>query len=80
LVTFGIAHGDSLTDSDLQLFIKTEQDPTRHTFIQYISKKMCNSNEELVTTDLEKAFVEFVSKLMVHPVVYYNIGYCDKNH
>jgi len=34
LVTFGVASGNSLTDSDLQLFIETEQDRTRHTFIQ----------------------------------------------
>ncbi len=29
-----VASCDSLTDSDLQLFIETEQDRTRHTFIQ----------------------------------------------
>jgi len=34
LVTFSVASGDSLTDSDLQLFIETEQDQTTHTFIQ----------------------------------------------
>jgi hypothetical protein len=34
LVTFSIASRDSLTDSDLQLFIETEQDGTRHTFIE----------------------------------------------
>jgi len=33
LVTFSIASGDSLTDSDLQPFIETEQDRTRHSFI-----------------------------------------------
>ncbi len=32
LVTFGIASGDSLTDSDLQLFIETEQDWTRQLY------------------------------------------------
>jgi len=35
LVTFSVASGDSLTDSDLQLFIETEQEHTIHTFIQY---------------------------------------------
>jgi len=35
LVTFSVASRDSLTDSDLQLFIETEQDRTRHMFIQY---------------------------------------------
>jgi len=34
LVTFSITSGDSSTDSDLQLFIETEQDRTRHSFIQ----------------------------------------------
>jgi len=38
LVTFSVASGNSLTDSDLQLFIETEQDRTRHTFIQYLLK------------------------------------------
>ena len=37
LVTFSVASCDSLTDSDLQLFIETEQDRTRLTFIQYHS-------------------------------------------
>jgi len=31
---FSVASGNSLTDSDLQLFIETEQDRTRHSFIQ----------------------------------------------
>jgi len=35
LVTFRVASCNSLTDSDLQLFIETEQYRTRHTFIQY---------------------------------------------
>jgi len=35
LVTFIVASGDSLADSDLQLFIETEQDQMRHTIIQY---------------------------------------------
>jgi len=30
----GVASSDSLTDSDLQLFIETEQDQTRQSFIQ----------------------------------------------
>jgi len=38
LVTFSIASGNCLTDSDLQLFIETEQDQRRHTFIKYVSK------------------------------------------
>jgi len=29
-VNFSVASGDSLTDSDLQLLIETEQDQTRH--------------------------------------------------
>jgi len=32
LVTFSVASCDSLTDSDLQLFIETEQDGTRHVY------------------------------------------------
>ncbi len=36
LVTFGIANSDNLTDLDLQLFTETEQDQTRHSFIQYL--------------------------------------------
>ncbi len=35
LVTFSVASGDSLTDSDLQLFVETEQDGTRHSFKKY---------------------------------------------
>jgi len=38
LVTFSVASHNSLTDSDLQLFIETEQDRTRHIFIQYLSE------------------------------------------
>jgi len=37
LVTFSVASYNSLIDSDLQLFIETEQDRTRLTFIQYSS-------------------------------------------
>jgi hypothetical protein len=35
-----VASGNSLTDSDLQLFIETEQDRTRHTFIQYYNNSI----------------------------------------
>ncbi len=35
LVTFGVTSGNSLTDSELQLFIETEKDQTRYLFIQY---------------------------------------------
>ncbi len=34
LVTFSVTSCDNLTDSDLQLYIETEQDRTRHMFIQ----------------------------------------------
>jgi len=34
LVNFSVASGNSLTDADFQLFIETEQDGTRHSFIQ----------------------------------------------
>jgi len=40
LVTFSVVSGDSLTDSDLQLFKETEQDGTRHTFIQYLYENL----------------------------------------
>jgi len=40
LVTFSVASSDSLADSDLQLFIETEQDWTRLTFIQYVEEQM----------------------------------------
>jgi len=32
--TFGVESFDSLTNSDLKLLIETEQDGTRHSFIQ----------------------------------------------
>ncbi len=32
-VTFSVASGDSLTDSDLKQLIETEHDQTRHSFI-----------------------------------------------
>jgi len=43
LVTFGVASSDSLTDSELQLLIETEQDWTRHSFIQYFCLKILNN-------------------------------------
>ncbi len=36
LVTFGVAPSNSLTDFDLQRLTETEQDQTRHSFIQYL--------------------------------------------
>ena len=56
LVTFSVASGYSLTDSDLQLFIETEQDQTRLTFKQYHSPPLWGFLKEWQTlhTDTHK--------------------------
>jgi len=47
LVIFSVASRDSLKDSDLQLFIETEQDQTRHMFIQYLVGWLNSSPAEI---------------------------------
>ncbi len=64
LVTFGVASSNSLTDSDLQLLIETEQDLTRHSFIQlFWRQKMSNPKH------IKHSFVIFGTKILLEKYV-----------